>query len=124
MKAVRLFDIIIQIFLMCILLWCYNGDSHLGNGAYAGYLLIGLWQLISCGILSWPNGNIKLRLIYGLMLLVVFSPLIIRLCNLKNVENLKMSDSIYYSLICPVVMGYYSVVCMIEYFTQTKQQSL
>jgi hypothetical protein len=110
MKAIRIFDIAIQLAIIVMLIYFSITDEF----ESAAYGFIGLWQLFSFIIVTWKYSHKVLRLIYFLSLIVVFSPMF------SNRDFI--SDNVYYNVICPIVALYYLVVCIIEYLQINKNK--
>jgi hypothetical protein len=131
MKTFKLLDIMLQALLICFVVLAFLFSSYDLKWVNS-FLLIGLYQLFSFILLSLPSNKKKLRIVYFLMLLVVFSPIITRNLPLPRdnyAENkvyklFEMSDQFYYCFVCPVVMFYYFVVSVLEYREMKKDNQI
>jgi hypothetical protein len=77
------------------------------------YALIGLYQLFSFITISWFASNWKLRLPYVLLLIPVFAA-----------DAFGISRETYFYVLCPIVMFYYFIVCIVEVWALHKAEQV
>jgi hypothetical protein len=123
MRTFKLLDIIVQTCLIALVVSCVYEANHGRSAWWDRYVFIGLYQLLNflSGLLLGKFN--KLRFIYLLLLLVVFSPLFTQNSEAPFLEQLVISDDFYYTVLCPVVMLYYFTISILDFRSILRNRS-